>query len=134
MIVSHNWYYAYMIRNKLRDENRKDYVLLAKSKGLGKHEIICKHSLRNMAPTIIELMAISIPHVISRTVIAEAVFNYPGISNMAINAAKYHDYNLLILLVLIIGAIVIFSSIAAYMINEIIDPRMRDAGGSVWEE
>ncbi len=134
MIASHIWYYAYMIRNKLLDENRKDYVLLAKSKGLGKHEIIWKHSLRNIAPTIINLMAISIPHVLSGTIIAEAVFNYPGIGNMAINAAKYHDYNLLMLLVLIIGAMVIISSIAAYMINEIIDPRMRDAGGSVWEE
>ena len=79
-------------------------------------------------------MAISIPQVLSGTIIAEAVFNYPGIGNMAINAAKYHDYNLLMLLVLIIGAMVIISSIAAYMINEIIDPRMRDAGGSVWEE
>lgn len=131
MIGSHVWYYAYMIRNKLLDENRKDYVLLAKAKGLGKNEIIWKHSLRNIAPTTINLMAISIPHVLSGTIIAEAVFNYPGIGNMAINAAKYHDYNLLMLLVLIIGAMVIISSIAAYMINEIIDPRMRDVGRSV---
>ena len=134
MIASHIWYYAYMIRNKLLDENRKDYVLLAKSKGLGKHEIIWKHSLRNIAPTVINLMAISIPHVFSGTVIAEAVFNYPGIGNMAVNAAKYHDYNLLMLLVLIIGAMVIISSMAAYTINEVIDPRMKDTGGTVWEE
>lgn len=134
MIASHIWYYAYMIRNKLLDENRKDYVLLAKSKGLGKQEIVWKHSLRNIAPTIINLMAISIPHVLSGTVIAEAVFNYPGIGNMAVNAAKYHDYNLLMLLVLLIGGMVILSSMAAYTINEVIDPRMKDTGGSVWEE
>ena len=79
-------------------------------------------------------MAISIPHVLSGTVIAEAVFNYPGIGNMAVAAAKYHDYNLLMLLVLITGAMVILSSIVAYMINEVIDPRMKDSGGSVWEK
>lgn len=134
MIASHVWYYAYMIRNKLLDENRKDYILLAKTKGLTKNEILWKHSLRNVAPTIVNLMAISIPHVWSGTAIAEAVFNYPGIGNMAIVAAKYHDYNLLMLLVIITGAFVIISSIAAYMINEVIDPRMKDTGGTVWEK
>jgi peptide/nickel transport system permease protein len=53
---------------------------------------------------------------------------------MAVAAAKYHDYNLLMLLVLITGAMVILSSIVAYMINEVIDPRMKDSGGSVWEK
>ncbi|WP_319377900.1 ABC transporter permease [uncultured Methanocorpusculum sp.] len=134
MIFSHIWYYAYMIRNKLLDENRKDYVLLAKIKGLTKSEILWKHSLRNIAPTIVNLMAISIPHVLGGTVIAEAVFNYPGIGNMAISAAKYHDYNLLMLLVLITGSLVIITSMCAYMINEVIDPRMKDAGGTIWEK
>lgn len=134
MIFSHIWYYAYMIRNKLLDENRKEYVLLAKIKGLNKSEILWKHSLRNIAPTIINLMAISIPHVLSGTAIAESVFNYPGIGNMAITAAKYHDYNLLMLLVLISGALVVISSICAYMINEVVDPRMKDSGGTIWEK
>ncbi len=133
MIVTHIWYYAYMIRNKLLDENRKDYVLLAKAKGLTKRAIVWKHSLRNVAPTIINLMAISVPHVLGGTYIAEAVFNYPGIGNMSVIAAKCHDYNLLMLLVLITGALVIITSIVAYMINEVIDPRMKDAGGSTWE-
>lgn len=36
VVMNHLWYYAYMIRNKLLEEVRADYVLLAKSKGLGK--------------------------------------------------------------------------------------------------
>ena len=39
MILSHLWYYAYMIRNKLLDEVRKDYVLLARMKGIRKNQI-----------------------------------------------------------------------------------------------
>jgi len=134
MIVTHVWYYGYMIRNKLLDENRKDYVLLAKAKGLTKRAILWKHSMRNVAPTIINLMAISVPHVLSGTAIAEVVFNYPGIGNMAVTAAKIHDYNLMMLLVIIMGALVISCSIAAYMTNEIIDPRMKDTGGTLWEK
>lgn len=134
MIFSHLWYYAYMIRNKLLDEIRKDYVLLAKAKGLGKVKIVCDHCLRNVAPTIVSIMAISIPHVLSGTYIAESVFNYPGIGLLSVESAKYHDYNLLMLVVLITGALVILSSIIAQTINEVIDPRMKETGVSAWQK
>ncbi len=132
MVASHLWYYAYMIRNKLLDELRKDYVLLAKSKGLTRSEIVWKHCLRNVAPTIVSIMAVSIPHVTGGTVIVEAVFAYPGIGNLAVESAKYHDYNMLMVSVLITGAFVFLSSFAAQTINEQIDPRMKDSEVIRW--
>lgn len=132
MILSHLWYYAYMIRNKLLDEVRKDYVLLARMKGIGKNKVLWKHCLRNVAPTIVSIMAISIPHVLSGTYIAESVFNYPGLGALSVESAKYHDYNLLMLLVLITGVFVILSSIIAQLINEVIDPRMKSMEVSSW--
>ena len=36
MVTNQLWYYAYMIRNKVLDEVRADYILLAKAKGLSK--------------------------------------------------------------------------------------------------
>jgi peptide/nickel transport system permease protein len=78
-------------------------------------------------------MAISIPHVLSGTYIAESVFNYPGLGSLSVESAKYHDYNLLMILVLITGFLVIFSSIIAKTINEIIDPRMKDSEVSAWQ-
>jgi peptide/nickel transport system permease protein len=134
MILSHLWYYAYMIRNKLLDEVRKDYVLLAKSKGCTKTEIVLKHCFRNVAPTIVSIMAISIPHVLSGTYIAEAVFNYPGVGALSVESTKYHDYNLLMLVVLITGVMVILSSIIAQSINEVIDPRMKLTEVSAWRQ
>lgn len=132
MIASHLWYYAYMIRNKLLDEVRKDYVLLAKSKGCTSREIVWKHCLRNVAPTIVSIMAISIPHVTGGTVVVESVFNYPGIGNLAIEAAKYHDYNLLMVVVLITGFAVFASSFIAQTVNEEIDPRMKEMETIKW--
>ena len=125
MVASHLWYYAYMIRNKLLDEVRRDYVLLARSKGLGRTRVLWSHCLRNVMPTVVGIMAISIPHVLSGTYVAEAVFNYPGIGLLAISSAKYHDYNLLMLMVLFTGAMVISSSLLAQSINEAIDPRIK---------
>ena len=132
MIASHCWYYGYMIRNKLLDEVRKDYVLLAKSKGCSKREIVWKHCLRNVAPTIVNIMAISIPHVTGGTVVVEAVFNYPGIGSLAVESAKYHDYNLLMVDVLITGFAVFLSSFIAQIVNEQIDPRMKNAECVRW--
>lgn len=134
IIASHLWYYTYMFRNKLLDEMRKDYVLLAKSNGLGKNRILWGHCLRNVAPTIINIMAISIPHVLNGTYIAEAVFNYAGIGSLGVSSAKYHDYNLLMLVVLITGALVIASSLIAQSINECIDPRMKLGEDSAWKK
>ena len=132
MVASHLWYYAYMIRNKLLDELRKDYVLLARSKGLGKYEIIWKHCLRNVAPTIVSIMAISTTHIMTGGIIIESIFDYPGIGNLAIESAKLHDYNLLMLTVLITGMLVFITSLIGQTVNERIDPRMKVAGMYKW--
>ena len=121
-----------MIRNKLLDEVRKDYVLFAKAKGCSRREIVWKHCLRNVAPTIVNIMAISVPHITGGTVVVEAVFNYPGIGNLAVESAKYHDYNLLMVTVLLTGLAVFVSSFLAQTINEEIDPRMKDMEAVRW--
>ena len=128
VVAGHLWYYAYMIRNKLLEEARADYVLLAKSKGLNKRQILLRHCLRNIMPSYLSLMAISVPHILGGTYIVETVFSYPGIGTLAYESARYQDYNLLMILCLISGILVIFCNMVSQIINEHIDPRVRAAG------
>lgn len=125
VVLTHLWYYAYMVRNKLLDEVRADYVLLAKAKGLGKKEVIFRHCLRNTLPSYLSLMAISVPHVLGGTYIIETVFSYPGLGTLSYESARWQDYNLLMLLCLISGVVVILCNIVAQIINEHIDPRIK---------
>ena len=125
VVINHLWYYAYMIRNKILEEARADYVLLAKSKGLSKMKIMFIHCLRNIFPSYISLMAISVPHILGGTYIVETVFSYPGIGTLSYESARYADYNMLMVLCLLTGAIVIFCSMLAQTINEKIDPRIK---------
>ena len=125
MVLGHLWYYAYMIRNRLLDEMRADYVLLAKAKGLTRRAVMLRHCLRNTMPTYLSIMAISVPHVLGGTYIVETVFSYPGLGTLAYESACYKDYNLLMLLSLLSGALVILCSIIAQTVNEQIDPRIR---------
>lgn len=125
VVLNHLWYYAYMIRNKLLEEVRADYVLLAKSKGLNQRKILFRHCLRGILPTYFSIMAISVPHILGGTFIVETVFSYPGIGTLSYESARYHDYNLLMVLCLLSGVIVIFCNILSQIINEKIDPRLK---------
>lgn len=127
LVLSHLWYYAYMLRNKLLDEIREDYVLLARAKGLTKRQVMWRHCVRNMLPTMISIMAISINHIIEGTYIIEMVFSYPGIGTLAFESAKYHDYNMLMVLVILTGIIVIAGNMAGQVISERIDRRMGES-------
>ena len=124
VVLEHLWYYAYMIRNKLLEETRADYVLLGKSKGLTKKQIMFGHCLRNIMPSYISIMAISVPHVVGGTYIVETVFSYPGIGALSYESARYHDYNLLMVLCMMTGILVIFCNLIGQIINEKIDPRI----------
>lgn len=125
LVTSHLWYYAYMIRNQLTEEIRADYVLLSKSKGLTRRRILFHHCLRNIIPSYLSLMAISVPHILGGTYVIETLFSYPGIGTLSYESARYQDYNLLMLLCMITGILVIFCNMLSQIINEHIDPRMK---------
>ena len=128
-VAGHLWYYAYMIRNRLLEEFRADYILLAKSKGLSRRSVLLRHCLRSILPAYLSLMAISVPHILGGTYIVETVFSYPGIGTLSYESARYQDYNLLMLLCIFSGSLVILCNILAQIISERVDPRMREEQG-----
>lgn len=125
VVLGHLWYYAYLIRNKLLEEVRTDYVLLAKSKGVTGKSVMFRHCVRNIIPTYLSIMAISVPHILGGTYIIETVFSYPGIGTLSYESARYQDYNLLMVICLLSGTLVILCNMIAQTINERIDPRMK---------
>ncbi|RKI93185.1 ABC transporter permease [Parablautia intestinalis] len=125
VVTGHLWYYAFMIRNKILEEIRSDYVLLAKAKGLSKRRIMFRQCLRNVMPAYLSIMAISVPHIMGGTYIIETVFSYPGIGTLSYESARFQDYNLLMVLCMLSGGVVILCNMAAQTINELIDPRIR---------
>lgn len=128
LILSHLWYYAYMVRNRLLEELKQDYVLLCRAKGLSRSQTVWRHCVRNILPAFFSLMAISIPHILGGTYIVEQVFSYPGLGTLCFESAKYHDYNMLMVLCLITGVAVILANMLSQAVNHRIDPRMRQNG------
>lgn len=133
LLLSHLWYYGHMIRNRLLDETRQDYVLLARAKGLSRRRVVFSHCLRAAAPFIVNLMAVAASHLIGGAYVVEAVFSYPGVGALAIESAKYHDYNVLLLVTLFTGAIVLLTAFAAQSVAETLDPQSKAEEAFPWK-
>lgn len=125
IVVSHLWYCAYLMRSKLSEEVRKEYILLCKVKGLTQRQIIWRHCMRNIFPAVVSIMAIFLPHLLGGAYIIEMVFSYPGLGKLGVESAQYHDYNMLMLISLITGAAVIAANMLAQVMNEKLDPRFK---------
>ena len=125
-VAGHLWYYAFLVRNRLLEEVRCEYVLLARAKGLGRGTVLCRHCLPNMLPSYVSVLAVGLPHILGGTYVIEVVFSYPGLGSLAYESARYKDYNLLMLLCLLSGAITMLGGLLAQAVNERIDPRIRE--------
>lgn len=126
VVLQHLWYDAYLVRNRLLQEVRSDYVLLARAKGLSRSQILRRHCLRSALPSYLSLMAVSVPHVLGGTYIVEAVFSYPGLGALSYESAKCHDYNLLMVLCLMTGTLVLLCNLLAQCVQMRLDPRVEE--------
>lgn len=125
LVLSHLWYYASMVRNRLLEEVRAAYALTARAKGLSRRATLFRHCLRNALPSYISLSVVSVPHILGGTYIVETVFSYPGLGTLSYESARYHDYNMLMVLCLLTGAMVMIANEIGQAISGRIDPRMR---------
>lgn len=125
IVLGHFWSYAYLVRSRVSGELKKDYVLLLHAKGVRPAGILYRHCLRNILPTLLSMAALSVPHLLGGAYIVEKVFSYPGLGALSFEAAQYHDYNLLLVLCVLTGAVVVLCSLLAEFLGERADPTTR---------
>lgn len=113
------------MRQSMLGAMHQDYVRTARAKGLPEREVIYRHALRNALLPIVTIMGLSIPGLISGSVILESVFNIPGMGRLMVESVFTRDYNT-IMAGLVIGA---FLTLAGNLLADIayfyIDPRIK---------
>lgn len=122
LTLSHMWYYAALLRGRLLNELRADYILQAKASGLSSCGILMQ-ALRALIPYSLHLMAIALPHILGGTYVIEAVFNYPGLGRLLVASARNHDYTVLLATVLFTGTLAIGAGLMAKLVSSSFDPR-----------
>lgn len=119
--------FARFLRASLVGELKADYVRTARSKGLRERDVIGRHVLRNALLPFVTIVGLMMANFIGGTVVTEAVFTYPGLGRLLIQAISTRDYPLiqgciLVILVIYVGINVMVDVLYAY-----IDPRIEYA-------
>jgi len=116
------------VRSSVLDELAQDYVRMARSKGASQRHILVGHVLRNSISPVVTLLGLSLPFILSGTLITEEIFNYPGVGLLFFNAATSQDYPVLLGVVLIVGVATVAGSLLADISYALLDPRVHYAG------
>ena len=107
-----------------------DYVLFAKAMGKNKKQILMQHGIRNVLLPAITLQFASISEIFGGSILAEQVFSYPGLGQIAVTAGLGGDMPLLMGIVVISACFVGVGNLLADILYHIIDPRIRLGKGN----
>ncbi len=113
------------IRSQMLEVLSQDYMRTANSKGLRERVVIYRHGLRNAVLPLVTLLGIAIPDLFAGSLIIENIFTYPGIGQLAFNAAINKDYPLIMGITLVAGTLVIIGNLIADVVYSLLDPRIR---------
>lgn len=114
-----------LMRSSMIEELDKDYVTMARAKGLPERTVVRKHVLRNSLISVVTVTAIQVAFIISGSVVVEIVFSYPGIGRLLVNSVGARDFPVIQALVLLIGVAVILANLVADILYAYLDPRIR---------
>jgi peptide/nickel transport system permease protein len=105
----------------------EDYVRTAHAKGLASRVVLTRHALRAALIPVITIVGVMLPRLVTGTAITEAIFAWPGMGRLAVDAAVQRDYPLVMGITLMVSAVVIASNLVVDMVYGWADPRIRVA-------
>lgn len=130
------------VRSSMLEVLRQEYIRTAIAKGATMRRVVMKHALRNALVPIITVVSLSLPAVISGSMIIEQVFSYPGMGLLFFNSARgcgsagasltaycppfsyLPDLTVTLGLIVIMVAVVALSSMMADILYVAADPRI----------
>ena len=112
-------------RASMLDTINKDYVVLARSKGLNQIRIILKHVFRNALIPIVTTAGMLLAAILAGTVMTEMVFGRPGLGKLLVISVNSRDYPVIETLLALYALIIAFSNLLVDIIYAYLDPRIR---------
>jgi len=116
---------ARLTRSSVLEVLKQDYVRTARSKGLAGYRVILKHALRNALIPIITVLGLQFGAFLSRAVVTETVFGWPGIARLLVISVLDRDFPLIQGTVLWLAVIFMALNLLVDLTYSLIDPRIR---------
>ncbi|HEV2072501.1 MAG TPA: ABC transporter permease [Thermomicrobiales bacterium] len=117
-----------MTRSSVLEELGKEYLTVARAKGLAERAIVLRHAVRNALVPVITVVGIQTGYMLGGTVIIEQIFAIPGIGRLALDAVNQRDYPLVQGTTLFIAAAFVLMNLVTDVIYSVVDPRIRVKG------
>jgi oligopeptide transport system permease protein len=124
--------YAMWMRRYMVDELNKDYIRLARAKGMSSTAIMVRHVMRNAFVPMAQYLPTSVLLTISGSIYIESLYSIPGMGGLLVDAIQRQDNPLVQALVLIFSALGIFGLFLGDILMALFDPRIKleKQGGS----
>jgi peptide/nickel transport system permease protein len=113
-------------RSSIADVLSQDFVRTARAKGASPRLVYFHHVLATVLPALIVLFALSLPGLVAGSIFVEAVFAWPGMGRLMVNAIVARDYPLVMGAAAVYAALVLFANLAGDVALAIVDPRRRE--------
>lgn len=117
--------YAMWMRRYMVDEINKDYVKLARAKGLREKTIMVKHVLKNAIVPMVQYLPTSLLYTVSGSIYIESLYSIPGMGGLLVDAVQRQDNTLVQALVLIYSSIGIIGLFLGDILMATLDPRIK---------
>ena len=116
--------YAMWLRRYMVDETNKDYIKLARAKGVPNTTIWFRHVFRNSVVPMVNLIPGSILLTISGSIYTESRFYNPGMGGLLVDVIKRQDNSMIVALVVIFAALSIIGLLLGDILMGLVDPRI----------
>ena len=118
--------YMLIMRSSVLDVFGEDYILTARAKGLSTYRIVRHHALRNAMLPMVTLIALNLGFTVSGAIQVEAVYSWPGLGALTVDAVGDRDYPVLQGAFLLLAVSVVIANLAAELIYGWLDPRVSE--------
>lgn len=117
--------YVVVARAAMSDVVTEDYMVTARAKGLTGGQMLIRHAFRNAMLPVVTLISLNLGYVVAGAITVEAVFAWPGIGGLTVEALNARDYPVLQGIFLLLGASIVIANLVADLAYGLLDPRVR---------
>lgn len=104
---------------------QEDFVRTARAKGVSEKWVVLKHCLRNALIPVVTMMGLQFGFLLGGSIVVEAVFNWPGLGRLLVDAVDMRDYPVIQTLVLLFSLEFILINLVVDVMYGFINPTIR---------
>ncbi len=114
-----------IMRGNLLDVLNMQYVQAARARGLRESTVIFKHAVRNAIHPLIMLLGLSLPSIVSGSLVVSIVMGLPTIGPLYFNALRQQDMFLAGTVLMMLATMLVLGNFLADILLAVADPRIR---------